>query len=320
MRDGAAARAARRAPPALGGLRGSGSTARSRATTSCYALEPLGDHAPAGRVEPLALPHAAAGAPLLDEPHWLVVHAGPEHELDALLAHARGAPRRRHQPAAPHRRLSRRAAPRPRRAHRHRRRLQRDPRDRALRDRHTFVPFPRALDDQFARSGAERAAGLALGHGTRDRGRVIRRRCRDRASPRRARAARPSGRCALRRRSGTASPDGSGETVQGHGHGTSFVGGDGLPGAPSQAWTQLGYKLCTRVAGVSLESSDAASTTARPPGRVDVPARLSARQGAAAGRALPRRDAAQRERARPASWASAAPRYATRSCVWKRKG
>jgi hypothetical protein len=37
-----------------------------------------------------------------------------------------------------------------------------------LRDRHAFVPFERALDDQFTRSGAERAAGLAVGDGTRD--------------------------------------------------------------------------------------------------------------------------------------------------------
>jgi len=34
-----------------------------------------------------------------------------------------------------------------------------------LRDRHTCMAFERALDDQLARLGAERAAGLAVGDG-----------------------------------------------------------------------------------------------------------------------------------------------------------
>ena len=42
-----------------------------------------------------------------------------------------------------------------------------------LRDRTRSCRSTRALDDQFARSGAERAAGLAVGDGARDRGGVI---------------------------------------------------------------------------------------------------------------------------------------------------
>ena len=154
-----------------------------------YELEPMShEHARAltGPIERLTLPVASPGAPLVDEPHWLVVHSGPDHELDRLLAHAADAPRivvvsprrparlperaqwRDVYPVAPHLPHAERIVTAAgfnlmqETAH--------------LRDRHTFVPFERALDDQFARSGpsgAERAAGLAVGDGTRDRGGVV---------------------------------------------------------------------------------------------------------------------------------------------------
>lgn len=114
-----------------------------------HALEPLG-YDPPGPVQPLALPHAVPGAPLLDEPHTLVVHAGPEAELQHLLTHARGTTLvlhpRHHDvyPAEPHLahaehiitgagfNAMHETAP--------------------YRDRHTAIPFPRALDDQHARA------------------------------------------------------------------------------------------------------------------------------------------------------------------------
>lgn len=119
-----------------------------------HRLEPLGYAAP-GPVEPLQLPHAAPGAPLADEPHTLVVHAGPQDELDQLLAHARGMTLilhpRHHDvvPAEPHFshaahiitgagfNAMHEAAP--------------------YRERHTFLAFPRALDDQHARAAMIRA-------------------------------------------------------------------------------------------------------------------------------------------------------------------
>jgi hypothetical protein len=131
-----------------------------------YGLEPVShDHARAltGRVEKLALPATSPGEPLVDEPHWLVVHSGPDHELDRLLARAADAPRivvvsprrparlpgraqwRDVYPVAPHLAHAERIVTAAgfnlmqETAH--------------LRDRHTFVPFERALDDQFARSG-----------------------------------------------------------------------------------------------------------------------------------------------------------------------
>jgi hypothetical protein len=130
-----------------------------------YALEPLShDHARAltGPIERLTLPVGSPGAPLVGESHWLVVHSGPDHELDRLLAHAARAsrivvvtPRRparlpdRAQwrdvyPVAPHLGHAERIVTAAgfnlmqETAH--------------LRDRHTFVPFERALDDQFARA------------------------------------------------------------------------------------------------------------------------------------------------------------------------
>jgi predicted glycosyltransferase len=116
---------------------------------SVYALEPGGLPG-----EPLALPLATPGPPLVDEPHWLVVHSGPRRELDALLELATGAPRRLvisphahwHYPIAPHLghaeriitgagwNLMHECAP--------------------FRPRHVHMPFPRVLDDQFARSAA----------------------------------------------------------------------------------------------------------------------------------------------------------------------
>jgi hypothetical protein len=146
-----------------------------------YELEPPSqEHARAlrGPIQRLTLPVASPGAPLVDGAHWLVVHSGPDDELDRLLAHAADAPRivvvsprrparlperaqwRDVYPVAPHLPHAERIVTAAgfnlmqEAAH--------------LRDRHTFVPFERALDDQFTRSGAERAAGLAVGDGTRD--------------------------------------------------------------------------------------------------------------------------------------------------------
>ncbi|MBE2315584.1 hypothetical protein DVA67_006330 [Solirubrobacter sp. CPCC 204708] len=119
-----------------------------------HALEPL-PYAPPGPITPLTLPHAAPGAALHDGPHTLVVHAGPEHELDQLLAHARGKTLVIHPkhldvyPAEPHLvhaehivtaagfNAIHETAPH--------------------RDRHTAVPLPRALDDQYARAAMIRA-------------------------------------------------------------------------------------------------------------------------------------------------------------------
>jgi predicted glycosyltransferase len=105
----------------------------------------------------LALPRSQAGEPLVDEPHWLVVHSGPRVEVERLVALAAGAPRllvigphgRFHFPIEPHLghaerivtgagfNLMHEAAP--------------------FRDRHVFVPFARALDFQFARAAAARS-------------------------------------------------------------------------------------------------------------------------------------------------------------------
>jgi hypothetical protein len=111
-----------------------------------YEVEPLGVG------EPLDLPQAPIGEPLADEPHWVVVHAGPRHELDALIEHAREAPKlivADIHPVAPHLAHAERVitAGGFNAVHENTR----------WRERHTIVPFPRALDDQFAR--AQWAAG-----------------------------------------------------------------------------------------------------------------------------------------------------------------
>ncbi len=133
-----------------------------------YALEPLAaGHAQAlagcaRRVEALTLAPVPAGAPLADEPHWLVVHSGPDAELMRLLEHAAAAPlvivvspRRPSRlpanarwvdvyPVTPHlahaERIVTAAGFNLMRETAH------------LRERHIAVPFPRALDDQFARA------------------------------------------------------------------------------------------------------------------------------------------------------------------------
>jgi hypothetical protein len=107
---------------------------------------------PLGVGEPLELPRAPAGDPLAGEPHWLVVHSGPQEEVDALIGHAAGAPKlivvsgARIYPVEPHLAHAERivsaagfnivheAAP--------------------YRDRHVMVPFERRFDDQFARASS----------------------------------------------------------------------------------------------------------------------------------------------------------------------
>jgi predicted glycosyltransferase len=118
-----------------------------------YELEPVSHGHALGRTEPLRLPlDPTTGPPLADEPHWLVVHAGPAHELEQLIARAHGAPKLvvvspRHRdvyPVAPH-------LP-------HAERIITAAGFNAIhetapwRARHTAVPFPRALDDQFAQA------------------------------------------------------------------------------------------------------------------------------------------------------------------------
>jgi len=128
-----------------------------------YGLEPLADDhvAALGEVTPLSLPLGEPGPPLTHKPHWLVAHSGPERELHALIAHAQGAPRivvvsprrpsrlPRHAgwrdvyPVAPHLPHAERIVTAAGFNLMH----ETSP----LRDRHTVVPFARALDDQFAR-------------------------------------------------------------------------------------------------------------------------------------------------------------------------
>jgi hypothetical protein len=145
-----------------------------------YVLEPLaGEHARhlaacSGRLEPLALPVPAPGGALTGDRHWLVVHSGPEAETLELVRYAAELRAAEHAwcpilvlsparpawlparaqwrdlyPAAPHVGHAERVitaagfnameemAPH--------------------RERHRFLPFPRALDDQFARAARARA-------------------------------------------------------------------------------------------------------------------------------------------------------------------
>jgi methylmalonyl-CoA mutase cobalamin-binding subunit len=150
-----------------------------------FVLEPLeASHARAlerasDRVVPLDLPPAPAARPraAMAEPHWLVVHAGPEAEVAELVAHARErmalegadarlvviAPARPPElpadalwldahPAAPYFAAAERIVT--------------AAGFNAMREtaphaaRHHPVPFPRPLDDQYARA-ARAAAGAA---------------------------------------------------------------------------------------------------------------------------------------------------------------
>jgi predicted glycosyltransferase len=121
-----------------------------------YEVEPL------GLGEPLALPRAPVGEPLLDEPHWLVVHSGPRHEIDVLLQHALGAPKlvvvsphhRDVYPVAPHLAHAERVITAAGFNAVH----ENEP----WRERHTLVPFPRALDDQYARAQCGRGSASCL--------------------------------------------------------------------------------------------------------------------------------------------------------------
>lgn len=145
----------------------------------------------APRPEPLSLAPAARGplddTRLDDEPHIAVVHSGPDDELGELidLAHElrRGA-RTRVVVVSPHRPTAaarwRHVDPSARwrdvypvAPHLHHAELivtaagwgaMQDTEH--VRDRHRFVPFPRALDDQFARARAAEAARRAVGTGT----------------------------------------------------------------------------------------------------------------------------------------------------------
>ena len=120
----------------------------------------------------------APGEPLTDGPHIAVVHSGPDDELDDLIELAR-----EHRSAASVRVVVVSPEP-PRRIPRGT--LWRDVYPAApylrhaelivtaagwgamhdtghVRDRHRFVPFPRALDDQYARARAARVAGRVPG-------------------------------------------------------------------------------------------------------------------------------------------------------------
>ncbi len=149
---------------------------------TAYLIEPLATAhsealgAIAKRLEPLALTLPAAGAgttsePLLDSPHVAVVHSGPEDEVEQLieLAHEHrsaatlpvivvspdrparlptGALWRSVYPVAPHLGHAELIVTAAGWGAMH---------DTApVRDRHRWVPFPRPLDDQFARARAAR--------------------------------------------------------------------------------------------------------------------------------------------------------------------
>jgi hypothetical protein len=110
------------------------------------------------RVEPLALPESPAGEPLCDDPHTLVVHSGPDAEIAALLERSGPgrtivvSPRRPAldvewrdvYPVAPHLAGARHVITAAGFNLMHE--------TARMRERHTCVPFPRALDDQFARA------------------------------------------------------------------------------------------------------------------------------------------------------------------------
>jgi hypothetical protein len=122
----------------------------------------------ARRVDRLDLPVAAAGgAPLVERPHTLVVHSGPEDEVLALAEYARelrpqdtlvvvapsrpaGLPRgavwQDVYPAAPHLPFAELVVT----AGGFNAVLDGTP----VRERHRVIPFPRPLDDQFARARA----------------------------------------------------------------------------------------------------------------------------------------------------------------------
>jgi len=158
---------------------------------TAYLIEPLANPhsdvlgAIAQRLEtlplPLALPAAQADTPgesLHDGPHVVVVHSGPADELDELVelayehrpaaaagvvvvspvapAHLpRGAVWRDVYPVGPHLPHAELVVTAAGWGAMH---------DTArVRDRHRFVPFPRALDDQFARAEAARRAVGVLG-------------------------------------------------------------------------------------------------------------------------------------------------------------
>ncbi len=111
-----------------------------------YELEPL-SASTRGPARPRAAARrcrgrAARARRCVDEPHWLVVHSGPERGARRSCSRtrsrrrgssssARAGPQRLPERRRVARRLPRRAAPRPRRADRHRRRLQPDAGDRA---------------------------------------------------------------------------------------------------------------------------------------------------------------------------------------------
>jgi predicted glycosyltransferase len=115
-----------------------------------YELEPLAHDL--GPTQPLELPQAPIGEPLVDEPHWLVVHSGPQSELDELLRQAQDAPKlvvvsplaTDVYPVAPHLAHAERVITGAgfNAVHENAR----------WRERHIFLPFPRGLDDQFARA------------------------------------------------------------------------------------------------------------------------------------------------------------------------
>jgi len=143
-----------------------------------YALEPLSAphraalEACSARIRPLELPSAPHGyPPLIDGPHWLVIHSGPDAEILELARHAHGLRTRETDhleiivisprppswlPPAAHWRDVHPVAPH---AH-HAERIITAAGFNAMhelapvRERHHFLPFARPLDDQFARAAA----------------------------------------------------------------------------------------------------------------------------------------------------------------------
>jgi hypothetical protein len=114
----------------------------------------------------LPIPRTDTAAPLTDHAHWLVVHCGPDDEVELLTEHAAERTETRLLVVSPRRPTS--LPPRarwldvhpvaPHLAHAERvvtaGGFNAMHETSALRERHVCIPFPRPLDDQFARAAA----------------------------------------------------------------------------------------------------------------------------------------------------------------------
>jgi predicted glycosyltransferase len=125
---------------------------------TAYVVEEGAPEVDAGRVQPLNLaPPQQPSNQATKQPYWLVVHSGPQSEIDELVAYARELttapivvadtyPATDLMPGAA--RIITAAG--------FNVMLETEP----WREKHLFVPFPRRFDDQFARAARRRAATL----------------------------------------------------------------------------------------------------------------------------------------------------------------